>query len=98
MLKNLILISFLFIGIFSLTIHLNSLAYAQSSSMTGNSETAKNFNIAVASDWGCNEDAQKTANNIQSRNPELVIAGGDLSYAGSGTCSTILLHHLSLKQ
>ena len=61
MLKNLILISFLFTGIFSLTIHLNSLVYAQSSSMTGNSETAKNFNIAVASDWGCNEDATENS-------------------------------------
>ena len=91
MLKNLLLISFLFTGIFSLTIHLNSLAYAQNSPITKNSETPKNFNIAVASDWGCNEDAQKTADNIQSKNPELVIAGGDLSYKGTGTCWTDII-------
>ena len=91
MVKNLVLLSFLLTGIFSLTLHLNSLAFAQNSSTTDNSETAKNFNIAVASDWGCNEDAQKTSDNIQSSNPELVIAGGDLSYAGSGTCWTDII-------
>jgi hypothetical protein len=144
MLKNLILISFLFTGIFSLTIPLHTLVYAQNSSITAASptkanatetaatkanatetaatkanatetaatkanatETAatkanateiktpplipKSFNIAVASDWGCNKDAQKTANNIQSKNPELVIAGGDLSYEGSGECWTDII-------
>ena len=38
------------------------------------------FNIAVAADWGCEEDTKKTAENIQNKNPELVIAAGDLSY------------------
>ncbi|HET8793232.1 MAG TPA: LamG-like jellyroll fold domain-containing protein, partial [Nitrososphaeraceae archaeon] len=44
------------------------------------------FNIAVAADWGCDENAQKTAQNIQSKNPELVIANGDLSYKKSAEC------------
>ena len=44
------------------------------------------FNIAVASDWGCTEDTKKTAENIQSKNPELVIANGDLSYDESADC------------
>ncbi|HJU60006.1 MAG TPA: hypothetical protein VJ583_09660, partial [Nitrososphaeraceae archaeon] len=44
------------------------------------------FNIAVAADWGCDENATKTANNIQEKNPELVIAAGDLSYDESSDC------------
>jgi hypothetical protein len=50
--------------------------------------TAKSssFNIAVSADWGCEKDTKKTAENIQSKNPELVIAAGDLSYEGSSDC------------
>jgi hypothetical protein len=44
------------------------------------------FNIAVAADWGCDENATKTAENIQEKNPELVIAAGDLSYDESADC------------
>ena len=44
------------------------------------------FNIAIAADWGCGENAQKTAKNIQSKNPEIVIAAGDLSYEESADC------------
>jgi hypothetical protein len=66
-----------------LTIYLNNTTYAQESSFT-NKNT--NFNIAVAADWGCKEDAKKTVQNIQSKNPELVIANGDLSYGKSSEC------------
>jgi hypothetical protein len=45
-----------------------------------NDNNNKNFNIAVAADWGCDENAKKTVQNIQSKNPEIVIANGDLSY------------------
>lgn len=44
------------------------------------------FNIAVAGDWGCEDDTKKTVENIQSKNPELVIAAGDLSYEESAEC------------
>jgi hypothetical protein len=44
------------------------------------------FNIAVTSDWGCSADTKKTAENIQKKNPELVIAGGDASYHKSSQC------------
>ncbi len=44
------------------------------------------FNIAVASDWGCDDNAKATAKNIQSKDPELVIAGGDASYKKSAEC------------
>ena len=49
-------------------------------------QTKKDFNIAIASDWGCDVNAKKTAENIQEKNPELVIAGGNLSYDKSANC------------
>ena len=48
--------------------------------------TDNTFNIAVASDWGCGKHARETAKNIQSMNPEIVIAAGDLSYEESSDC------------
>ncbi len=64
-----------------------NLVYAKDPSPSNNLiEKEKSFNIAIASDWGCNEDAKKTSQNIQNKNPELVIAGGDLSYEKSGDC------------
>ena len=47
---------------------------------------SSSFNIAVAGDWGCEEDTIKTAENIQKKNPEIVIAAGDLSYEESANC------------
>lgn len=44
------------------------------------------FNIAVAGDWGCGDDTKKTVENIQNKDPELVIAAGDLSYKNSADC------------
>ncbi|MDX1372913.1 MAG: metallophosphoesterase, partial [Nitrososphaeraceae archaeon] len=44
------------------------------------------FNIAVAGDWGCKDDTNKTVENIQNKDPELVLAAGDLSYKGSSQC------------
>jgi len=44
------------------------------------------FNIAVTADWGCEKDTEKTAESIQSKNPEIVIAAGDLSYDESADC------------
>jgi hypothetical protein len=54
--------------------------------ITTEKKSASTFNIAVAADWGCKEDAYKTSKNIQDKNPELVIAAGDLSYKGQGDC------------
>ena len=44
------------------------------------------FNIAVTADWGCEKNTKKTVQNIQNKNPELVIAAGDLSYQKSSEC------------
>ena len=51
-----------------------------------NNHNDREFNIAVTGDWGCTEDTEKTAENIQSKNPEIVIAAGDLSYEESADC------------
>ncbi len=54
---------------------------------TTTTTTNKNsFNIAITADWGCEEDTKKTSKNIQEKNPELVIAAGDLSYDKSADC------------
>jgi hypothetical protein len=53
---------------------------------SNNNHNDGKFNIAVAADWGCEEDTEKTAENIQSKNPEIVIAAGDLSYEESADC------------
>jgi hypothetical protein len=66
--------------------------YATETTTTGivnssnTNQTKKVFNFAVASDWGCSKDAKKTAENIQEKNPEVVITGGDLSYGKSADC------------
>ena len=49
-------------------------------------ENSSSFNIAIAADWGCNENAKKSSENIQNKNPELVIGAGDYSYTGSADC------------
>jgi Calcineurin-like phosphoesterase len=69
----------------------NTTIYAKESSSNSqkplNIESVKkSFNVAVASDWGCDENAKATAKNIQSKDPELVIAGGDASYKESAEC------------
>src|SRR5215213_2500917 len=58
---------------------------------TKEEKPTSSFNIAVAADWGCKEDAKKTSKNIQDKNPELVIAPGDLSYKGQGDCWTNII-------
>jgi hypothetical protein len=55
-------------------------------SYSGEENLNEDFNIAIASDWGCEEDTKKTAENIKEKNPELVIAAGDLSYEESSDC------------
>jgi hypothetical protein len=44
------------------------------------------FNFAAAGDWGCNEITQQTANSMQNKDPELVLALGDFSYQADTGC------------
>jgi predicted MPP superfamily phosphohydrolase len=45
-----------------------------------------NFNFAAVGDWGCTDDTTDTIKNIQNKDPELVLALGDLSYEKTGNC------------
>jgi iron/zinc purple acid phosphatase-like protein C len=84
MMKYLVII--LIIGILIILIpNFSSTIFAQQLTNIDNQKDI-NFNIAVASDWGCDENAKSTAENIQSKDPELVIAGGDASYDKSASC------------
>src|SRR5688572_20180857 len=64
---------------------------------TTEEKPSSSFNIAVAADWGCNENAKKTGENIQNKNPELVIANGDLSYKKSANCWMEIIQPLKSK-
>jgi len=50
------------------------------------SQVTNNFNFAVAGDFGCEIEAKKTIDLIKSKNPELVIALGDLAYKRNPQC------------
>ena len=52
----------------------------------GEPSDTKGLNIAAVGDWGCNSNAQSTGNNIDSKNPEVVLALGDYSYSSTATC------------
>jgi hypothetical protein len=83
MMKYLVII--LIIGVLiTLIPNFSSTIFAQLTNIDNQKDI--NFNIAVASDWGCDENAKSTAENIQSKDPELVIAGGDASYDKSASC------------
>ena len=80
------LVIILIIGVLiTLIPNFSSTIFAQQLTNIGNQKDI-NFNIAVSSDWGCDENAKSTAENIQSKDPELVIAGGDASYDKSASC------------
>jgi hypothetical protein len=96
MIKYIIVILFLFIVLPALFLNFNIFVYAHEST-TDIHKKNSNFNIAIAADWGCKEDAQKTAENIQSKNPELVIANGDLSYGESAECWLEIIQPLKSK-
>jgi Calcineurin-like phosphoesterase len=48
--------------------------------------TLADFNFAAAGDWGCTPDTTDTVKNIMDRDPEIVLALGDLSYNSSAQC------------
>ena len=41
---------------------------------------ASGIKIAAVGNWGCTSNSQATVNNINSKNPELVLGLGDYSY------------------
>src|SRR3546814_18389240 len=46
----------------------------------------ENFNFAAAGDFGCSTNTQNTVENMQSKEPEIVLALGDLSYHSTADC------------
>jgi hypothetical protein len=75
----------------------SSSSSSQKNKTTTTEEKPSSFNIAVAADWGCKENAKKTGENIQNKNPELVIANGDLSYKKSANCWMEIIQPLKSK-
>jgi len=60
-------------------------AYASPSPHTTKSDIV-DFNFASAGDWGCTSDTIDTVKNIVDKDPELVLALGDLSYNSTAKC------------
>src|SRR5215211_7689688 len=83
---NLYLSPSVIIAIFVIILFTTNHTYAAENIGSNTISSKNSLNIAVASDWGCTEDTKKTSQNIQDKNPELVIAPGDLSYDESGEC------------
>jgi len=48
--------------------------------------SSTDFNFAAAGDWGCTYDTSSTIKNIQNKDPELILALGDLSYEKTAKC------------
>src|SRR5919106_1883743 len=59
---------------------------ANSSSSLPPPSTTTNFNFAAVGDWGCTDHTTDTIKNLQNKDPELVLALGDLSYENTGNC------------
>lgn len=47
---------------------------------------ASSIKIAAVGNWGCTSNSQATVNNINSKNPELVLGLGDYSYENTPNC------------
>jgi hypothetical protein len=52
----------------------------------GNVYGVSDFNILTVGNWGCTSNSQATINNINSKNPELVLGLGDYSYESTPEC------------
>ena len=52
----------------------------------GNNNDDKNYNFAAAGDFGCSKNTQNTVANMEKKEPEIVLALGDLSYHSTADC------------
>ena len=53
---------------------------------TDGNNVSKSFNFAAVGDVGCSSNAEKTVDNIQKNEPELILPLGDHSYQKSANC------------
>ena len=56
------------------------------SSSSSSIPNTADFNFAAAGDWECTVDTSTTVKDIQNKDPEFVLALGDLSYEKTGNC------------
>lgn len=59
---------------------------ADNGNENGPENTEENFSFAAAGDFGCSANTQSTVKNIQSKDPKIVLALGDLSYHSTADC------------
>ena len=52
----------------------------------GHEDGEENFNFAAAGDFGCSTNTQNTIENMESKDPEIVLTLGDLSYHSTADC------------
>src|SRR5688572_2689124 len=50
------------------------------------SQNFSDFNFALAGDWGCTKNTEKTVELIQKQNPDIIFSLGDTSYAPNLDC------------
>ncbi|HSF50649.1 MAG TPA: metallophosphoesterase [Nitrososphaeraceae archaeon] len=78
-------------------------SFAQTLDATTNTDTTTNknkntnFNFVAVGDWDCNDEAEDTVENIIDKDPELVLALGDLSYNGDAECWLELIEPIADK-
>jgi len=75
---------FLSIGLGTIGIHVTHTFGAAQSNQAGTNQS--DFNFVAAGDFGCGKNANKTITNMLSRQPELAIGLGDLSYQKTADC------------
>ena len=68
-------------------------AYATTTSNTNTTD----FNFVAVGDWDCNSETEDTVDNIIDKDPELVLALGDLSYNNSTECWLEIIKPISDK-
>src|SRR5829696_4067681 len=59
--------------------------------------TNTNFNVVAVGDWDCTSETKDTIDNIIEKDPELVLALGDLSYNGKAKCWLDLIEPIADK-
>ena len=96
--RILILLSSGYLIIESMQVHLvilviclllyTTIFYAQSEGSSNEIDTKESyqFNFVAAGDFGCSDEAIRTVNGMIKKNPELVLALGDLSYERTPNC------------
>ena len=73
-----------------LDLHLLQINNVYATTTTSNANIT-DFNFVAVGDWDCNSETKDTIENIIDKDPELVLALGDLSYDDSAECWLALI-------